>query len=598
MVPAPRAVSPDVLDFGEMKAEMKAEKKRGLGGRLAVVGVALAVVAGAGYAVTTAMTEPAGPQSPDEVAEGLVAALENDDMLAMIELMAPAEREAYLEPGMDLLTEIARLEEQSFDPNGPIDLPGEFTVTDVTYEIESLGGGIYWLTTTGGEITGVITPDDIPGWMKAMSDEPIEADEETVDLAEDPLEFAIIAEDDGFYWSMVYSVAELIRSETELAAPDFGNGLVPVGAASPTETVDVAIRSLLDFDLDGVATQLDPREFRAFYDYAPLFMDDANEMVEGISVEAQEQGFEVEMNDLVLSQGESNGRTIVYLDRMVLTYQTSGDAGPVVATYEDGCLVTEAPGQETTDSCDVEMGDEWACFVGPNAEVKTGITVVERDGRWYLSGVPTVIGSYTDVLRAIDVDGWKQLKSDLRGIFGLGADGLYSGLLGSTETAHTDFEPVGPAITEGIDETPVDPAVEEDPIDPGPPDLPADFAEIDSASVAHGYMPFPEDPASSYANFALDIGTPVTLTLFSGVGSAELWEYESPDVTDGFENYLVSEWDCEVKAEHGYGEGATVAVCFGETYVRYDRWIMQTWGEGDDAVASILPELDHLRSFD
>jgi len=115
--PAPPAAPGATAAFGDTSflndtttIEDRIETKPSIVGRVGLVAAALAVAGGGAFAVTRALSEPAGAQTPEEAVDQLFEAVENDDLVGLTEVMLPSERESLIDPMVDLFTELERLE--------------------------------------------------------------------------------------------------------------------------------------------------------------------------------------------------------------------------------------------------------------------------------------------------------------------------------------------------------------------------------------------------------------------------------------------------------------------------------------------------------
>ena len=465
-------------------------------GRLAVVGVVLLLAAAGGFAVWRALAGPTGAATPEEAASRFFESVGGDDLVGVVEIMLPSEREALVVPLTGMAVELARLGQLSDDVAGEdgqvANAPGlsvAFAESgqsgELVYEVTPLGGrqDIQWVTVTAGTATVTFDPveaREILGevfldWFGAELDGAgTEIQTETVDLAVEyaqgsPMQFAVVEEGGFWYVSLWYTVAGL---NTDGGAPDPLTALTPIGAASPEEVSSELVRKAIELDPAGVAALLDPEEFRVLHDYWASFGPDLTDFATRARDDAAAGGLVWSVESVTASSVERNGRTIATIDELAIgvtstaegaeadvrvglsadgltvdgtiageavTVQIEGeratgrgvvDGEPFefdidLTTYEGftrfgpqltelvregDCLRVTVDGESEL-VCDelyglsgsvaaLEIQEDWVAITGRAGT--PGLTVVERDGRWYVSGLPTVIHSITDFLKVID----------------------------------------------------------------------------------------------------------------------------------------------------------------------------------------------------
>ena len=96
----------------ELEPRAPAPKKRSTGVVIAGVVGAAAIAAGAVFGITRLSSDDnsGGAASPEEAGLALLTALENEDVLGMIDVLLPGERETLRDPVTDLTAELQRLE--------------------------------------------------------------------------------------------------------------------------------------------------------------------------------------------------------------------------------------------------------------------------------------------------------------------------------------------------------------------------------------------------------------------------------------------------------------------------------------------------------
>lgn len=576
------------------------EKRGGIGGRLAVVGLSLALIGGAGFAVKTALGDGGGSSSPESAADAMFDALENEDFVGVVEMMAPSEREAYIEPMLDIVQEFARLSGADVGDDIFNQLPVEIEMDGLAYEVTELGPGVSWLSVTDGQMQITYNGDDMPEWVDDVSgsmDTPSGSETSTVSLADADYEFALVEENGSWYWSSTYTMAESVRRDAGWALPAFNGTSRANGAGSPEVAVENAVRSLLSFDLRSAFTQLDPEEFGALYDYSEFFLDEAAVEFESLQDEFTSQGITYSLDELGLASSEIRGRTVVSVNG----FQLSGSDGTddFSLAYSDGCVLVEVSGAEEVNSCN--EAELWQEFGGLSAsdglqnsftEVKTGIRVVERDGEWYLSGGPTLFGFLADILSALDEADWNEFSDSFGEV-----DDLVSGFVdGSVVSAIDGDGQVLLGEDDVLDEEYLDESNEG--FDESFGDAFEDYLKIEPDLILPGYDFWTDPPSNSTGLFMYDLDEPLTVTnLYADSSFIELDEFASPYDQQALADAMAASFACELQEAGRFGDGTVAYDCGGALVVTYGRWMILSFEATPETVALANAQLAHLRSF-
>lgn len=384
-----------------------------------------------------------GASDPEAAVEDLLDAIEQEDVIGALEALSPAERDV-LEPAViDLADELDRLGIVE-----GLDLRG-VAGTDFEYDGYSLSSlqlsdEVVRVDVDGGTFSASLDPASLPlGAAVREGVDSIEADgtEETTEDISD-LHFVAVEDDGGWYVSIGYSVAELARIDSGAQAPDFDGRIAPEGADSPEGAVQQLVEAGIAADPEAAIAMLDPGEMAALYDYAPLFLDEW----EGVD---DDYSFEVDDLDLV-AEGSGDVRRVridslewswddeyehneVTFDGECLEYRTEEDGGSLFATVdEDGELVDTSDFEDDYADEEYWTRDRW-CSDGysyrnsyddewthedsmPSTDFDFAVTVVEVDGRWFVSPTRTLLDTGLDALRAVDPEDVKEWFDDEEGL--------------------------------------------------------------------------------------------------------------------------------------------------------------------------------------
>ncbi len=402
------------------KPSLRTRIMRGLAGLGLLAG-------GAGLAVVAA-TSGDDRSTPEVAFEAFAEALGNEDAIGLLEAIDPNERDA-LRPAIDgVLVELNRLGllegvELDADPLAAFDID----VADLRVASVRLDEGLAAVRLVDGRINSRTDPATLPLGSAAelYSGSGIENDRQnfagefddflerfsidrTGSMTErDNVEFFMVERDGEWYLNVGYTLLDAMVKDAGWESPDFGNGLEPVGAESPEALLEAWL-AVRPFDWQSRIVLLDPDKIPGLYDFGPVLrmpdeefsVDDYAVIVNRLATAVDENRvrateFEIEFTysgDATL--GESSGSSAVTFDGTCVEARSS----------EDG----QEPEVERTCIGDEGVSDAEASYIETLA---VGLTVVERDGRWFVDPIATlsddVVGSaqrFEDLDREVDRD--------------------------------------------------------------------------------------------------------------------------------------------------------------------------------------------------
>lgn len=429
----PTAVVPEVAVAGPPPGR---SRKKVIG---AVAGVG-ALLAASTFAVVSVLGNDSagGASSPEAVGRQLFEALGNEDVLGMIDLLLPGERETFREPVIDLFDNLRRIEvldsSASLDRFGGIDY--QFSDLEVTTEATSADDIVR--VVVDGAVSFSVDGDKVP-LGNLLIDEVFDGERPDMNMDEQSDEIggttlAAVERDGRWYLSLFYSIAENARGDRDVPA----EGVQAKGADSPEQAVDQLLSALEAQDVEALIASLDPTEAEALQRYAPLFLDDTQQ---GFA----DAGIEWSITDRSYSVEGSGSRRHVDVDSFTFQASSAEDGSSVSIAYADGCAQVEFEG-DSVDTCaggasdvgtllgDAGFGDEEAAQTFADAIEQAfagysprGIAVHEVDGEWYVSPLRTGFDFYNDLLGALE-------KQELVDIIDAGRDFFGSvDLLGGDE---------------------------------------------------------------------------------------------------------------------------------------------------------------------
>lgn len=423
--------------------------------RLRLLGAWLAIVllAGGGYATLRLFDDDRGAASPEAAGEQLVAALNDADVLGVIDLLPDGERQLLLDLTDDLTGEGERLDllGDRFRLDG---FPGvELRIDDPELDVHRLGDGLALVELVDGEASIEVDGDHLAGSLGDVIDEVTEAYDveldiddadgsvdiaEVADEAEDIADelgiesfnpfMVVVVEDDGRWFpSLAFTLAESFRIDAaydgEVAdPPDLGDGVEPDGGSDPVDAVQDLVDAATEADLEAVLELVDPGELGALQTYADVFF--------GALPDGDDLGIEVEITDADVESLGGGARRVVPTG---LEAVVDIGADLVTLTLDDGCATltiesiaddvddaepadTEICGDDLDDDLsdvpeelgegfeDVEVPDELVELIEAFEPLRFGIVTTERDGEHYVSPIRTVLDLAVGLFRGLEPD--------------------------------------------------------------------------------------------------------------------------------------------------------------------------------------------------
>ena len=416
-----------------------------------LVGVLIGVFAllGATVFAVAAINQPDGASSPEAAVHHLFDSISHRDALGVVESLPANERDVLRDPLVDITQELQRLGVLSSFNLGSV--PGaEIRVEDLQLTTSPVAKDVVKVNVVGGSISGHSIPGEIPIGSRLRTiiekdfhnELPSKVETFSQDLADGNLKLVTVKDGGGWHVSIGYSIAEAIRGD-DSALPDFAAAPAPVGSATP----DGAVRDLVDAavaqDARKAVTLMDPNEDRALYAYASLFLPttapDHSTAIKVTKLELTPEGNgstrRVRVGGFAVAVDSDEESSHVSYDGRCFDSQTTyKDDSAFDFSYDDPDFPespeqkAEDQAQAAKDKADAEKpqhvcpgeksgnGDE-SVQDGPasvgelgllgTTSNRLGITVVEIDGRWYVSPVRTVLDTVVESLRKLqpsDID--------------------------------------------------------------------------------------------------------------------------------------------------------------------------------------------------
>jgi hypothetical protein len=382
---------------------------------------ALAIVGAGTFAVARIAGDDAagGAATPEDAGLAFVEAIGNEDLLGVVDVLLPGERDALGGPLSDIVDELQRLEVLSDDADESAISGVDFEFEDVSVDADATNVDDIANLTIDATVTGSVNGEELPvgEWLRDELGDELDELDETDTTEGESLNITAVEEDGRWYLSWFYTSAENAREEA--GGEDIpGEGVTPAGGDSPEAALDVLLDAVEELDLEALIAGLDPNEAQALQRYAPLFLDDAQAELDEVPLEitVDDRSYRVE--------GSGDTRSVV-LDGVTIEATAEGDT--VTMALRDGCWIVNVPDAEETNSCDspdevpalddvfedpeaiedflADVREAFADYENP------GLVVSEVDGSWYLSPIATGSEQLLAVVRSLTREEIEELQA-------------------------------------------------------------------------------------------------------------------------------------------------------------------------------------------
>ena len=416
-IPSTGEAAPDVIGL-----------RQGLHQRLLLLVLVGVLGLGGAFAIRSAILDAGGGDTPSDAVQQFVEAMRQSDPVGMVAMIDPYERDSIADPAARLLSEVERL--QLINRSGAESLGAETVGESLSIDVSELelrerriDEDLVRVEIRSGRVRGRAADFESPVSIDSGNEVEDAVDRFNEDLEALDLDFQKDFDGDVFvatvdrggrwYVSIYYSIAEYLREESGERFPQAGTGPEPEGADSPELALEQLLRALESFHAEGVLTVLDPEEAGVLYDYASLYLDRIDAAVRE---ERRRDDFDWEFRSVQVSSENRNGRRFAQLDEIDVSIEADGDSARL--RYGGGCFDLSTSESSETICVDGSEIDQERSITQALGRIGTGVSVVERDGRWYVSIVPTVLYTYVDYLAGLEPGDLDDLLDDIEREFG------------------------------------------------------------------------------------------------------------------------------------------------------------------------------------
>lgn len=309
------SISPhdSVIDELAAAGDRRPRRRRG---SAAVAAATLFVAGGGAFAagqIEALGAADGGAKSPEGAVEAMFESLSQNDVLGVLDHLAPGEREVVKDATVDYVGELSRLGVLSDD----LDLsavPGfEFSYAGMTYAAEQANERVWLVEVTGGTMTVGVNTAELP--VGDLLFERLElattstSETATVDIAEqlgdDELRVAVVEDGGSYYVSSFYTAAELAAASAGYTMP--AAPIPAAGAATPEDAVRGMIDAATELDVAGLIALTPPDEMAALHDYGQILVELADDALAESDIESDLDGWTFSVDALDLEQVEVTG---------------------------------------------------------------------------------------------------------------------------------------------------------------------------------------------------------------------------------------------------------------------------------------------------
>jgi hypothetical protein len=363
-----------------------ARRRHRFGAIVASGGVAASLFVGA-LAIGSVVGSGSGSDSPAGAVRQLADAVSHEDPIAAAAVLAPEEVRSLSSTvsAAERRAQTLQLARSADAPLAGVDL----SVDGLDLSTQALGADYAKVTIAGGHFSAVSHTGELaPLIQQALRrghDGSTEANLATLEQSNDLPTFVMTVQQNGhWYVSAAYTYLEYVRELNDLPAADLGSGLraaASLGAASPGDAVTGALQALSKGDWPSLISLAAPDEV-PFYDYRAA--------LEQLAGQSDYTGFTIDRSvPTATIDGDTAKVKLVASGRNRNGDTWSLDGGCFAPPSYSGELGIDGRGASL---CDADVFSIIPLTVNePGNGADARFTAVREDGRWFVSGVGTVL---------------------------------------------------------------------------------------------------------------------------------------------------------------------------------------------------------------
>ena len=361
------------------------------------------VSAGLSLSITVASSAQ-GSSTPASAVTALLGATQNDDLIGVLNSIAPGER-AAIEPGVsNFVHQLERLDILSKSTNLNNVTGLSFRFSGIQTSTRFLSSSVAAVTITHGTITSGAVPSKLPvgsfvtSLVNGLSKTPSTSSTSTAKTGNSAI--VTVNENGEWYISLGYTIAVNALSSKGVPAtlPPASSAIAPIGANSPQGAVTAFLDAIAAFDLKGLIADLAPGEMGALQRFAPRFLPAAAGALLPVK-----QLVQVKFTTISTSTEHIGSLTLVRITKIGLRISARG----TTITIDGHCETVTSQGHSKT-TCSASNSSQAVLGALPpgvralvsrleNTHPNSGVVTVKENGRWYISPVATIFQSVNSV---------------------------------------------------------------------------------------------------------------------------------------------------------------------------------------------------------
>jgi hypothetical protein len=212
--------------------------------------------------------------------------------------------------------------------------------------------------------------------------------------------------------SLAYSVADAMRTAAGADLPEMGKGPPSLGADTPDTAVTDLVDAYANGDPERIITLMYPDEARSLYDYAPAFLPRAKDDAKAADAN---KTYDVQLNHVTTDVSGSGSTRSVRITSFDVDIRD--ELKKTHLTFDGRCLHVDRRINDadtpyfSQDVCDgdqpptkpMDGGNPITALAifGGGVDLPT-FTVVERNGRWFISPARTLLDSTVSTLEGMN----------------------------------------------------------------------------------------------------------------------------------------------------------------------------------------------------
>ena len=367
----------------------EAEKSSGGGAKLAAIALGVIGLLLVGFVAFRFIAGgdgvSGGASSPEAVIDEMVEAINAEDPLAVVNLMAPDELDGF----DDLVADATEL----YDTLGIEELlTGEIEERELAVDIEIDADDID--VSMEGENAAIVS-FELEGEIEAQGEDNfgvLNSDRETFESSDfesvlpngsDAVEVIMVKIDGKWFMSPMLTLGHLFVENTNLPAGDYdriGTADRAEGGSSPVDAVNEFVDAINDLDASALAASLGGGEGRVMLVFGDAIDEGFDEVNAGLDRDGVRFDLSVQTEDI------GDGR--VQLDEVELDFR--GELDDASVTLEDDCITIRDQGLEVSGGCLLDALD-----LDAELDTTLWLDTVREDGSHRVRVIPSI----TDVMR-------------------------------------------------------------------------------------------------------------------------------------------------------------------------------------------------------